>query len=247
MENKVLAVVDGREVTNQDLFDLLQQIGQAGANFQGENGQKQLVDELVMQELLYSDARDNHFEEEDEYKVALEDMKRSLMKQYAIKKIMDSVTVTEDEIKDYYDNHESLFKTGETVTASHILVDTEEKAKEVLAEINNGLDFAEAAEKYSSCPSKSQGGNLGAFGHGQMVPEFDQAAFAMQVGELSKEPVKTQFGYHIIKVTDKKDAAVVPFEQAKSQAKEHLIMTKRQAAYLQKREDLGKKYTVDIK
>ena len=90
------------------------------------------------------------------------------------------------------------------VRASHILVETEEKANELLKEIEAGKDFAELAELYSSCPSKRDGGDLGYFGKGTMVKPFEEAAFALQKGEVSK-PVETQFGWHIIKVTGIKE------------------------------------------
>ncbi|MCF6207868.1 MAG: peptidylprolyl isomerase [Ghiorsea sp.] len=85
-------------------------------------------------------------------------------------------------------------------SARHLLVSTEEKCLEVKAEIEGGLDFGEAAKKYSSCPSKAQGGDLGEFGPGQMVPEFDKVVFSADIGSI-EGPVQTQFGYHLLEVT----------------------------------------------
>ena len=90
------------------------------------------------------------------------------------------------------------------VKASHILVKDEKTAKKLKAEIDNGADFAKVAKKNSLCPSGASGGDLGFFGKGQMVKEFESAAFSMEKGQVTPKPVKTQFGYHIIKVTDKK-------------------------------------------
>ena len=246
MENKVLAVVDGREITQSDIFHLLQSIGQNAAAFQGEEGQKQLLDELIMQELLYSDALSQGYEEDAEFKAALEDMKKSLLKQFAMKKLLDHVTADEAEIKEYYDNHSSLFTSSEKATANHILVDTLEEATRIANEIKEGLDFKEAAKKYSNCPSSSQGGALGSFGRGQMVPEFEKAAFSMEPGTIS-EPVQTQFGYHLIQLESLTPAGTMPYEAVKAQVKEQLLLAKRQALYLEKREELGKRYTVEIK
>jgi parvulin-like peptidyl-prolyl isomerase len=89
------------------------------------------------------------------------------------------------------------------IRASHILVPTLNQAEFLLKEIEKGKSFEELAKKYSSCPSGHEGGDLGFFGKGQMVPEFEKEAFSLKIGEISK-PVKTQFGYHLIKVTDKK-------------------------------------------
>ena len=90
------------------------------------------------------------------------------------------------------------------VKASHLLVKTEEEALKLKEEINNGKDFAQAAKEASLCPSGQNGGDLGYFSKGQMVKEFEAAAFSMEVGEVSN-PIKTQFGYHLICLTDKKD------------------------------------------
>lgn len=246
MNNQVLAVVDGREIKQSDLFNLLQSIGQNAAAFQSAEGQKQLVDELVMQELLYSDALAQNLQEEEEYKKAIEEMSKSILKQYAMKKLLDTIDATEEEVKEYYDAHASLFQTGEKASANHILVATEEEAAKIAEEIKNGLSFKEAAEKYSSCPSSSQGGSLGEFTRGQMVPEFEDATFSMAPGEISA-PVQTQFGYHLIELESLTPAGSMPFEEAAAQAKEQLLMAKRQALYLAKREELGNRYTVDMK
>lgn len=88
------------------------------------------------------------------------------------------------------------------VKASHILVSSLDEAKSVLAELKKGKDFGDLAKKYSNCPSGANGGDLGFFGKGQMVKEFEDAAFKMKVGEVS-QPIKTQFGWHLIKVTAK--------------------------------------------
>ena len=246
MENKVLAVVDGRNITQTDMFRLLQGIGQNAAAFQSPEGQKQLLDELVMQELLYSDAMNKGLQEEAEFKVALEDMQKSLLKQYAMKKLLDGIEATDAEVEDYYNGHTSSFASPEKATANHILVETLEEAEKIAEEIKNGLDFKEAAQKYSSCPSSSQGGALGAFTRGQMVPEFEQATFSMTPGSIS-EPVKTQFGYHLIQLEDLTPAGTMPFEAVKAQAKEQLLLAKRQALYISKRQELGEIYTVEMK
>jgi peptidyl-prolyl cis-trans isomerase C len=90
------------------------------------------------------------------------------------------------------------------VRASHILVKTETEANDVMKKLNAGKEFADLARLYSTCPSGKKGGDLGFFGKGQMVKEFESAAFSMEKGQVTQKPVKTQFGYHIIKVTDKK-------------------------------------------
>ena len=138
-------------------------------------------------------------------------------------------SVTEDELKEYFNENIGAF-SGETVTASHILLDTknikdEDKLKEIKEkilrikeELDNGADFAKLAEEKSDCPSAKKGGELGTFGRNEMVKEFTDAVFATDVNSIS-EPVKTQFGYHIIKVTDKQGGKDIKFEDVKEGVK----------------------------
>ena len=126
------------------------------------------------------------------------------------------------------------------------MVDSEEKAAEILADIKaEKITFSDAAKQFSSCPSSAQGGALGAFGHGQMVPEFDTAVFAMEVGEISA-PVKTQFGYHLIQLTAKNESAVVPLAQIKGQIAQEVLAEKQQKAYTSKINQLKIMIPVDI-
>ncbi len=105
--------------------------------------------------------------------------------------------------KELYKGSEVFMDNIKEVRASHLLVDTKDQAENIKQEINAGKDFGQAASEVSKCPSGSRGGDLGYFGRGMMVPEFEQAAFSMPVGQVS-EPIKTQFGWHLIKVTDKR-------------------------------------------
>ncbi len=157
------------------------------------------------------------------------------------KQFNDKINVTEEEINAYYSENKSEFETAQQVRASHILIkldtddpnadpnqaDVKAKAKieGLLKQIKDGADFAELAKANSVCPSSAKGGDLNFFGKGQMVPEFEKAAFDLQPGQVS-DVVKTQFGYHIIKVTDKKDANLISLEQAKRGISEDLKQAK---------------------
>ena len=165
--------------------------------------------------------------------------------EYAISKCVDSVRVTEDEVRSYYDSHKDEMTEGETVNASHILVDSEEKANELLAAIQAGdISFEDAARDNSSCPSSSQGGNLGDFGRGQMVPEFDQACFEMEEGEV-RGPIKTQFGYHLIRLNKKNPAETLSYNDVRAQLYEQITRERQQAAYQSKINQLKIMYPVD--
>lgn len=245
MENKIIAIINGREVTENDYNALLGNLGQNAAYFQGAEGRNKLINELVMQELLYSDAIERNLQNDQEYIDVVNNMKDSMLKQYALRKLFNEITVSDDEVKEYYQKNANKYISDEMVKASHILVETEEKANEILKELTDGLSFEEAAKQYSSCPSKEAGGDLGQFGKGQMVPEFDEKVFSMKTGELS-EPVRTQFGYHIIKVTDSIPSKTDSLEEVWEEVKKDCYLKKQEQAYINKQEELSKKYKVEI-
>lgn len=245
MENKTLAIVDGREIKESDLSNLLQSLGQNAAYFQGDEGRKKLIDELVMHELMYSDAVENNLENEQEFIEVFNNMKKSMLQQYNLRKMFNNIELSDEELKDFYEKNKHFYNRPETVKASHILVDTEEKANEILEDITDGLSFEDAAKEYSSCPSKEEGGALGQFGKGQMVKEFEDAVFSMNVGEIS-QPVKTQFGYHLIKLTEHLPARSAEFDEVYQEVKDNCFAVKQENVYKIRKEDLVKKYDVVI-
>ena len=126
-----------------------------------------------------------------------------------------------------------------------VCLHSEEKASEILAQINAGeISFEDAAKAHSSCPSSEQGGSLGEFGHGQMVPEFDEACFSMEVGEV-RGPVKTQFGFRLIRLDAKNDGEALQFDMVKEQIKDHLLADKQQKAYQSRINQLKILYPVE--
>ena len=188
--NTVLATVNGKEITEQDVYAFLSELDpQIAAQFNSPDGIKRLVNELVNGEMLYLYAMENSFDQEEDFKSELERVKANILKKYAVNKMLSDVSATEDEIAQFYNDNSERFQKPEAVRASHILVDEFEKAKEIQEEIHQGLSFEEAAPKYSTCPSRQVGGDLGEFERGKMVPEFEEAAFNLKEGELS-EPVK---------------------------------------------------------
>jgi len=244
--NDVLATVGTRKITRDDLYRLLSNMDQrTAARFSSQEGIRHLVNELVNQELFYMDAMSKGLDKDEEYLNEVERAKENVLKNYALGKLLSSVTVSDDEISGYYNENKEEFITGPSVRASHILVDNEDEANKVIAEINAGLFFGEAAKKYSKCPSKEQGGDLGYFTRGKMVPEFEDAAFSMEKNQVSK-PVKTQFGYHIIKVTDKKDSFIQPLDEVKSYIRNRLLSMKQQEVYTEKINELKKQYVVKV-
>ena len=173
-------------------------------------------------------------------------VKEDMLINFAMSKALEAVKpATDDEIKAFYEENKDRFVAGESVSASHILVDSEEKEKELLEKINAGeISFEDAARQESSCPSSENGGSLGEFTKGQMVPEFDEAVFKMTVGEVTG-PVKTQFGYHLIKLNAKNEAKTYALDEIKAQLGDMVMKEKQQKAYQSKLNQLKILFPVD--
>lgn len=247
MQNDVLAIVNGVEIIEDDLQNTIKRFPAERQQYLNtENGRKQLLNEIISFELIYNYAKDEQMEKNKGYLAKLEAAKKEILTQEAVAKIMEDVKVTDDEVKDYYNANRSMYKNPESITAKHILLDSIEKANKVLEEIKDGLSFEDAAKKYSSCPSKAQGGSLGRFTRGQMVPEFENAAFQLEIGIIS-EPVKTQFGYHLIRVEEKEEASIKTFDEVKDAIKRGLLQERQAFKYDQFTKNLKNKYKVEIK
>ena len=242
---KVLAQVNGKAITEEDVTRFIMAMGRNGQAYNNPQGRAAVLEQLIAQRLFLLDAQRNLLERDQAFKDQLAAVKEQLLMEYAISKCVESVRVTEEDVRGYYDSHKEEMTEGETVNASHILVDSEEKAAEILAAINAGeISFEDAARDNSSCPSSAQGGNLGDFGRGQMVPEFDTACFEMEEGEV-RGPVKTQFGYHLIRLNKKNPAEALSYNDVRAQLYEQLTREKQQAAYQSKINQLKIMYPVD--
>lgn len=245
--NNVLATVGGMPITEEEVNEFLQGLGPRGQAYNNPEGKKAVLGQLVANKLLLLDARRNLYEAEPAFKAELAKLRDNLLISYAADKAVASVTVSDNDAEDYYNQNKNRFMSEEGVNASHILVDSEEKALEILAKIKAGeVTFEQAAAENSTCPSKANGGSLGDFGRGQMVPEFDTAVFAMEVGEISEAPVKTQFGYHLIKLNAKNEAEEIPFAEIAPEIKNALLQEKQRAAYESKINQLKILYPVDM-
>ena len=243
--NNVLAVVGGKQITNADVDAMIASMGQQGQAYMSPQGRAMILEELIAQKLLLLDATRNLYEREAAFKEQLARVKEDLLINYAVGKVVSGVRVTDDEAKKYFEDNAEQFMGQEQVSASHILVDSEDKANELLAKITAGeISFEDAAREHSTCPSSQQGGSLGEFGRGQMVPEFDTACFEMEVGEV-KGPVQTQFGYHLIRLDGKKAAEPLHFGDVREALVRQLTMEKQQAAYRSKINQLKILYPVE--
>ena len=245
MNTKVLASVAGKPITEEDVARFIAALGERGSAYNNPEGHKLILEELIANQLFLADAKKSLLEYEDGFKQKLAQLKDRLLIDYAMEKLLGKITVSDADVKKYYEEHESEMQSGETVAASHILVADEAEANELLAKIQAGeVTFEEAAKAHSSCPSKEQGGSLGTFGRGQMVPEFDSACFEMAVGEL-RGPVKTQFGFHLIRLDAKNPAEKIPFEMVKEEIRRRLVAEKQQTTYRSRVGQLAILFPVD--
>lgn len=245
-KDKLLAEVNGKKITGVDYNLFIDSLNpQLKQYFGGEEMNKEVVNELVYQTLLYEDAMEKGMDKDDEFTQVLEKTKESMLKTYALGKLLATISVTDDEIKKFYQDNKDVFKENESANASHILVAEEDKANEIYEKVKNGEDFASLAKEFSTCPSKEKGGELGTFTRGQMVKEFEDAVFNNEVGAIT-EPVKTQFGYHIIKINDKNEGRDLAFDEVKDKIATQVRRQKEQALYNEKITELKEKYQVKM-
>jgi len=246
MENQVIAKVGEREIFENDLKMAIANAPQGNEEFlNSEYGRKELLNQMVIQEMVYQYAKENKFDEDDIFKREMELIAVDKLKEYGIIKLLADVKVTDEDAKKFYDENKAQFDTDKKVDASHILVADEKEALEILESIKAGKDFAEAALEVSMCPSKENGGNLGLFAKGQMVPEFEDAAFGLEVGGIS-DLVKTQFGYHIVKVNAIEEPKSLSFDEVKDKVNDQLFATARNEEFGRATEMLRTKYTIEV-
>ncbi|MEF9990518.1 MAG: peptidylprolyl isomerase [Romboutsia sp.] len=248
MEKKVLATVGQKEITNYDIESALKGLDPYQAmHFNTEEGKKQLLEDLINQELFYMEATNQELHKEENFRAEMNKIEENMLKQYAINNVLTSVTLTEEEKQAFFEANKSKFVKPETASAKHILVDREDVATDLLNKINAGeVSFEEAAQAHSSCPSKESGGNLGSFPRGQMVPEFEEAVFSMEKDEV-RGPVQTQFGYHLIKLDDIQTGGESEYEEVKNEIEKTLMYQKQSEVYNKKIEDLKTKYNNLVK
>ena len=223
-EDKVVVVINGHEIKTSEVEiaaeDIALQLGDLPAKLRYPF----LIEYLVERHLLAQAAVKQGIADTDEYKQRLAFYQaKALRDAYFNSTIKPSIT--DEEIKAAYDKEASKVKVSERVRARHILVQTEKEARDVLARLNKGEKFEDIAKQVSLDGSKDYGGDLGYFSAEEMVPEFSKAAFSLKIGETS-EPIKTDYGWHVIKVEDRKQGGAQPFDQVKAGIKAVLMRKK---------------------
>ena len=211
--NGIAAVVNGEQITVADIEEAYNQNPQIKSQVSFEEFYDHALDVMVNSKLALQAATKANIQATPEYQKQLAELQDEVARQvYLEQKVNEKIT--DADIQKVYDEYVANFEGEKEAKAKHILVDTEDLAKEIITKLNNGEKFEDLARQYS----KDQP-DLGYFTAKMMVPEFSDAAFAMEKGTYSKEPVKTEFGYHIIFVEDFRDAEPLPLENLKEQIK----------------------------
>lgn len=230
-KGEVLATVNGETITEGELSDYRK----ARPDLARVQNQEALLDELVTQTIVYQEALRQKLDKDPEVLNELEMLRTSVLASAAVRKAMNDDPVTDEELRAEYDNLKERMVTTE-FKASHILVKEEELANKLIKQLDKGADFAKLAKEHSTDTSAQNGGDLGWFNPQQMVPPFSQALVQLEKGTYTKQPVKTQFGWHIIKLEDSRRSEPPAFEEIKGRL-EQMLKQRKIREYIQALKD----------
>jgi peptidyl-prolyl cis-trans isomerase C len=229
--NPVLAKVNGAEIRASDVALAEEELGPSLAQMDPATKKENVLSFLIDMKIVSKEAEDKKIADRDDFKTRLAFARNRLLMDNLLA-VEGKAATTDENMKKVYEEAAKQISGEQEVHARHILVETEDQAKKIEDELKKGADFAELAKKESKDPGASDGGDLGFFTKEQMVPEFSTVAFALEPGKIS-DPVKTQFGWHIIKVEEKRTRKAPDFEQVKPQI-ETYVVRKAQADYVAK-------------
>ena len=240
--NPVLAKVNGSEIRQSDVALAEEELGPSLAQMDPATKKENVLAFLIDMKIVAKAAEDKKIEDRPDFKARLAFSRNRLLMDNLLASEGKAAT-TEEAMKKVYDEAAKQIAGEQEVHARHILVETEDDAKAIEAELKKGADFAELAKSKSKDPGASDGGDLGFFTKDQMVPEFANVAFSLEPGKIS-DPVKTQFGWHVIKVEEKRNRKAPDFEQVKPQI-ETYVTRKAQAEYVAKLRESAKVERMD--
>ena len=244
-DSPVLVKVNGEAVTQEEFLKEIERVPEwARGQFEGAEGKDKFLDEIVKRELIYQQAIKMKLNNDEDYMEKVDEFKKmTLISLILQKEVEEKAEVPAEDVKTFFDQNEEKFRIGTEIKASHILLETEAEATDIIDKLNKGESFSTLAKKYSKdTGSAEKGGDLGFFGRGKMVPEFERAALGLKKGELSA-PVKTRFGFHVIKLSDIKEGDPANFEQSKASIHKQLTAAKRKDhfdAFVDKLRNAGK-------
>ena len=243
--NKVLARVSNTVITTNDLKARIAKMPPYYQNIISKNP-KRYVEDVIVETLCYEEGVRRGIDRDKEVKEVVSEAKKKIVMAKLIKnEVEDKIAVTEDEMKKFYAEHKDEFKTPEMWRASHILVADEKEAKAMLDELAKGAKFEDLAKAHSIDATADRGGDVGYFRAGQLVPDFEKACLKLDVGQTS-DVVRTQFGYHIIRLTGRKEPGIKSYDEAKSAIEAELKKEKRSELFNALVMKLKNKYGVEV-
>ncbi|MET1415750.1 peptidylprolyl isomerase [Roseibium sp. HPY-6] len=218
----VVAKVGDAEITEADIAFAAQDLGQQLQRFPPDQWRAILLDVVVDMELIAQAARQDGLDEDPEFKKQVEFLELQALRNAYISQKIDG-SITDDVLSAAYEEQFKDYEGPEEINARHILVNDKAEAESLIKELDGGADFVELAKEKSTGPSGPNGGDLGYFGRGQMVKPFEDAVFALEAGAYTKEPVETQFGWHVIKLEDKRRQEKPAFEQVAGELRQQIM------------------------
>lgn len=220
-DDPVVATVNGADIHRSDVETAREQLPEQYRDLPIERVFEPILNQLIRSKLIAQQAREAKLQETESYKRRISMFEERLLEEAYLRKMIGE-KITEAALRERYDAAIGQFPTAEEVRARHILVKTKEEAEAIIAELDGGADFAKLAAEKSIGPSKSRGGDLDYFGRGQMVKPFEDAAFGLKAGEVSAQPVQSPFGWHVIKVEDRRQSEPPTFEEARGKIGEEM-------------------------
>ena len=239
----ILASFGGQTITLGEFNQIWEQLPE---EYKLQLDKSMVLDQMISEKLLIQEAKNMGLEEDMDVLEQIKKMTEQILVQTLIQKdILDKVQVGDEEVEKYYETNKDNFTEKEQVHLFNILVKTEEEAQNVLEQLKAGEDFSEIAKTKSTGPSAAQGGDLGYVSKGTVIPEIEEVVFALEVGELSGV-VKTDLGFHIFKITEKKPETVKALEEVKEDIIQTLLPTKQKEAFDNLLEELKGKVKIEI-
>jgi len=239
----ILASFNGQTITLGEFDQLWEEVPE---EYKLQLDKSMLLDQMISEKLLMQEAKNMGLEEDNDVLEQIKKMTEQILVQVLIEReILDKVNINDQEVSEYYEQNKESFTEKEQVYLYNILLETEEEAQDVLEQLKAGGDFSEIAKEKSTGPSAAQGGDLGYLTKGTIIPEIEEVVFTLEVEELS-EVVKSDYGFHILKITEKKPETVRTLEEVKEEIIQTLLPVKQKDAFDSLLEELKGKAEIEI-
>ncbi len=222
--------INGEKISENEIKKISQDYMRIDYESASKDEKEEIINKIVDFKIVLKEAKEKNIENDKKYKDIIKVVKDMVLIQVYTEKEFEKFNLKKEDLREYYEKNTEEFEGKKIVNASHIVVETEQKAKNIIEKLKNSKnikeDFENLAKKYSTGPSSVNGGKLGWFSRGKMVPSFENAAFELNNNQFTKEPVKTRFGYHIIMLNDIKKTNKKTYEQFEKEYKKNPEMLK---------------------